>query len=277
MRKIWSCAAIVVLALSPAEAIAQSRIHGTVLDSAQGTLLALVEVHVEGLNIVTLSNAAGQYVLSIPVGAHTLRFRKAGYHPVARPLRVVGPDPLQFDVTMQRLAQQLDSVNVVARARPRMWPPGFDERKKEGFGSFITDSMLRKLEHTTLSSAIESRDGRVRIRSELGRKMAAARRGGRATLGRGLSGGRELVCYMAIWMDGTLIWQPDEGSGGPLRPDTRNKPPDLDTWSVTGMEAIEIYTVAQVPSQYRSIGAGCGVILLWTRGRSEPEPFGERP
>jgi len=264
-------ALLALLLALPATALAQARVHGTIRDSAQGMPLSLVEVLVEGTGLATRTDAAGRYSLNVPLGIHALVFRRVGYHPARRELRVSSPDSLRFDLVMVGQAQRLDSVQVVAPAGARSWPPGIEDRKKEGFGTFITDSLLRRFDNSSLPNALSSRAGTVRIRREQGRSVAMAARGGRATF----DGGSVQNCFMAIWVDGMLIWKPDVLSGGQAsgrvwQSDT-SIPPDLNRWAVVGLEAIEVYTAAQVPSLYRGDGAGCGVVLLWTRKDLDPD------
>jgi hypothetical protein len=243
---------------------AQARVHGTIRDSTQGTPLPLVEVLVEGMNISTLTDAEGRYSLLIPLGFHTLHFRRVGYHPLTRQLRLNSPDPLQYDLTMLSQAQRLDSIQVRAAAPPRTWPPGLDDRMKEGFGQFVTDSMLRRFEHSTLSNLLQSRVRTVRFKRMLGRNVAFSSRGGRASAGpRGVPDD----CYYSIWLDGMQIWQPSDYYYDPSNPEAGMQgppPPDLDQFRLAGVEAVEVYTAANVPAQYRS-GTVCGVILLWSR------------
>jgi len=248
----------------PEVALSQGRLHGTIRDSTQGTPLPLVEVLVEGMNLSTRTDAQGRYSLSIPLGFHTLHFRRVGYHPLTRQLRLTNLDPQQYDLTMLSAAQRLDSIRVEAEAPPRSWPPGIESRMKDGFGQFVTDSMLRRFEHSTVSNVLQGRVRGVRFKRILGRNVAFSSRGGRASMARrGIPD-----CYYAIWLNGVLLWEPDE-----LRVDPDGRlaqselPPDLDRYSVAGLEAIEVYAAAQVPAQYGGGSAGCGVILLWARNQ----------
>jgi len=247
-----------------AHAHAQTRVHGTIRDSTQGTPLPLVEVLVEGMNLSTRTDAQGRYSLVIPLGFHTLHFRRVGYHPLTRQLRLNSQDPLQYDLTMLSQAQRLDSVQVVAPARPPSWPPGIEDRKKEGFGQFVTDSMLRRFEHSTLSNLLQSRVRTVRFKRMMGRNVAFSSRGGRASAG---PGGPPQDCYYSIWLDGMQIWQTSDYYFDPSNPAAGMQglpPPDLDRFRVANLEDVEIYSAANVPAQYRS-GTVCGVILLWSR------------
>ena len=246
---------LTLLTLVPASAAAQARVYGTVRDSTQGTPLPLVEVLVEGMNLSTLTDASGRYAVSIPLGFHTIRFRRVGYHPVTRQLRLATTDSVRLDLVMLDQAQRLDSVVVVAEAPPRTWPPGLDERMKDGFGRFITDSTIRRFEHTTVSNLLLSRIAGVRFKRVGGRNVAFSGRGPTANR---LVPGSQRDCFLAIWLDGMQLWTPNPSGENPI------PPPDLDRFAIVSLETIEVYTAAQLPSQYRQGGA-CGAILLWSR------------
>jgi len=233
---------VTLLALLPTAGLAQARVHGTIRDSTQGTPLPMVEVLVEGMNLSTLTDAAGSYSLRIPLGFHTVRFRRVGYHPVTRQLRLSNPDSVQLDLAMLDQAQRLDPVEVEAPARPRTWPPGIDDRIKDGFGQFVTDSNLRRFEHSRLSNILQSQVSGVRFKRVNGRNVAFSGRGPRIQFGRAVD------CYFNIWLDGINLG-------------TRI---DLDRYSVVGIEAVEVYHASQVPGQYR-LESACGAILLWSR------------
>ena len=61
---------------------------------------------------------------------------------------------------------------------------------------------------------------------------------------------------MAVWLDGVRIYQP--GRGVP--------PPDLNNFSVSQLEGVEIYQGgADTPAELGGTGSGCGTIVIWTR------------
>jgi len=241
-----------LLAAEAAALHAQARVHGIIRDSTQGTPLPLVEVLVEGMNLSTRTDAQGRYSLIIPLGFHTLHFRRVGYHPLTRQLRLNSQDPLQYDLTMLSQAQRLDSVQVVAPERPKIWPPGIEDRKKEGFGTFIADSILRRFDHSTLPIVLGSRANAVRVIRVQGRQIAINRRGNPM--------GKD--CAMAVWRDGILLYA---GVG---------EPPDLGQFGVVHLTEIEVYNMATLPSQFRAGGGRCGAIVIWTRQSLSPD--GER-
>lgn len=255
-RRMWQVCLIVagigLGAAQPPEALAQARVHGTVRDSAGATPLSLVDVLVDGTRLSARTDAAGRYSLDLPLGAQLIRFRRAGYHPAERALTLTTANLVRLDLALQSQAVQLDSVRVDAPAPPRSWPPGMADRIKAGFGHFVTDSTLRRFEHTNLAMAVEFNVTGVRFKRVNGRNVAISARGPRM---KEAAGGRmgAADCHMSIWLDGLLLSVPSQG------------PVDFDRFAVVSIEAVEVFTPAQVPAQYRGGSAGCGVILLWTR------------
>lgn len=226
---------------------AQVRVSGIVRDSATQAPLELVEVSTDRAGVTAVTDAAGRFALLLPEGSHLLRLRRIGYAPLSRVIRVTPADTSLVLLAMVAEARELAPV-VIEGQRNRTWPPGFDQRVREGFGKFVDDSTLRTFEHTSLASAIQARIPNVTITRINGRAVAMARRSGTMA-----GGGR---CPLAIWLDGVKIFP----TGAP--------PPDLDRFSVMNLTAVEVYTTAQVPSQYRTTGgAECGVMLLWQKGR----------
>lgn len=253
---------MLIFALTPEHLAGQSRIQGTVRDSLQGTPLPLVEVAVDGMNLSTRTDAQGQYALTLPLGFHTVLFRRIGYHPITRRLRLSNADSVRLDVTMLDEAQRLAPIEVEEPAPPRTWPPGLDNRLKDGYGQFVMDSTIRKFEHSTVSNLLQSQTTGVRFKRLSGRNVAFSGRGPRMMGGMGGA----MDCYFSIWLDGILLYEPGDGAPGPRNSGGgASLPPDLDRYAVVGLEAIEVYHPAQLPSQYRGGNSACGVILLWSR------------
>lgn len=244
----------------PTSLVAQQPLRGVVRDSATGLPVAQVEVAVDNARPSVVTGTDGRFRLDLEAGSYLLHFRRIGYAPQSRRIQLLAGTPLAMEVLLVAQAQVLDSV--VTAARPdRFWPPGMDDRMREGFGRFVTDSTLRQFDHSTLSSALLAAVPTVRFERIQGRMVAVSRRSG------AMAGGG--ICPLAIWVDGVQIWAPSVTSGWqpPMRTSnaSQNLPPNLDQYQVAMMGAVEVYTAANVPSQYRSSGSACGVLLLWTK------------
>ena len=76
------------------------------------------------------------------------------------------------------------------------------------------------------------------------------------------------ACYVDVFIDGVAAYQ-----AGMEPPEL---PYDLNSILPDGIEGFEFYSgAAQVPPKYTSrFGAGCGVLLFWTRLQPEKKPQG---
>jgi hypothetical protein len=64
---------------------------------------------------------------------------------------------------------------------------------------------------------------------------------------------QDAVCYMSIYMDGALFYSNM----------TPGKPFDITTLNLLDFQGVEVYrSPAELPIEYNSTGAYCGVILL---------------
>jgi hypothetical protein len=262
----WGALCLLLAALPSGGLGAQGMVQGVVRDSASGVTLDLVDVAVEAARQQAVTDSSGRYALPLAAGDHVIRFRRIGYAPAVHRVSLAGADTVRLDVMLVAAPQELEAVTVEAPTPPRAWPPGLDQRIRDGAGSFLTGEVLRRSEHRQLSSLLRSgvRGVRVVVDPRTGRSLA---------MGRGAS------CPMAIWLNGHLVYRPSmqETSpdpsarilqrGGAVRaqPGDQQAPPDLDQWKVSDLEAVEVYSVAQTPIQYAITGGGCGTILLWTR------------
>ncbi len=63
------------------------------------------------------------------------------------------------------------------------------------------------------------------------------------------------ACYMSVYLDGALMW----------RSGSRSTPPDLDSFPLHQLAAIEVFrSASEMPAQFNS-DAACGVLSMWTR------------
>jgi hypothetical protein len=231
----------------PAIALAQVRMRGLVLDNVSRTPLASVNVSVDATDISVVTDKTGRFVLPPLAGTFKFRLRRIGYAPLERLIEVRASDTLVVEFLMTAQAQQL-APSVTEGQRDPRWPPGLAERMRDYPGTFITDSVLRKFDHTTLVEALLARTTHVKIGIESGRYLAFSRRGGMGLM--------PSNCYMSVWVDGILVWRPG------LKTD---QAPDLERFQVSGLEAVEVYTVGQMPPRYTGSDSGCGVLVIWTR------------
>jgi hypothetical protein len=175
---------------------------------------------------------------------------------------VLGADRRLIDTTLvlERAAQVLDSV--VVMSSPAFTPgklADVERRRAAGFGKILTRAEL----HDPLNGGLDvqlRRFARIRMAPlcrGIGVAPAAAFRLEPPVRVR-CPRGELLDCFMAVYLDGSPYWSPDMGGVTP--------PPDFSTFSVLGLEAVEVYRgPAELPIEYGGPAAACGVVLLWTR------------
>ena len=250
--------------------LAQTVITGLVTgDSSRAIQGAIVEI--ASLGRSTTTNARGTYTLLIDrAGTFSIEARALGLARSSRAVRLGSGDTLRVDFVLSEIPQELAPVVVTAEEAPL--PTGimraFEERRRMGFGRFITRDMLDQREHDTVSGILRGMAGVRMVQrptacgggfsAATGRGIAAVEFSTNASAaGATCGGGTPLpaACYMSIYQDGVRIW-------GPGSPEV----PDFEQMRNNQFEGVEVYRgPAELPIQYQGTGAACGAILLWTR------------
>jgi hypothetical protein len=182
-------------------------------------------------------------------------------------LRLGSGDTLKVDFTLGPVPQELAPVVVTeSDPLPTGIMRGFEERRRAGFGRFITRDMLAERDHDTVAGMLRGIAGMRMVRrpSECGGGFSAATGRGIAAVELSPAAGSVVTCsgktmpaacYMSIYVDGVRIWAP--GS---------RDPPDFDQMRNNQYQGVEIYRgPSELPIQYQGTGAACGAILLWSR------------
>ncbi|MGI9181129.1 MAG: SusC/RagA family TonB-linked outer membrane protein [Longimicrobiaceae bacterium] len=115
------------VAMLPAGALAQERgtITGQVVDQATGQPLQGVQISIAGLNIGTLTNQQGRFLIpNVPTGPREVRAMLIGYGQVTQPVNVAGGQTATVELRMGQVAIALDEVIVNAVT-------GQSERRRE--------------------------------------------------------------------------------------------------------------------------------------------------
>ena len=177
-------------------------------------------------------------IVSLPRGDYVLFVRRLGYAAVAYPVRLEGIDTVRLSIGLTPIAARLDPLTVTAKSDVRM--DGFEERRKLGFGHFLTQEEIEQRHSTSIAYLLRAVPS-VTIH-EVGFVQIA--RSLRATG----------PCAMQVYLDGVRL---------PNKPVPTNL---ADMPSPRELAGIEVYSgPATIPLKYKSADTGCGVILIWTR------------
>ena len=193
----------------------------------------------------------------LPDGGGLVRLRKVGYEVQTLSIPISPADTTPVTVVLSH-AQQLGAV-VVNDSAPGKYISsllrGFEERRRGGQGHFITDSIFRRDESHTMADIISAHmPGLTAVPGAGGSKNLVSAR--KMCSGPALRQCRQSDCFIAVYVDGAKMYDAQMG---------RSMAPDFGRMSPVEYAGAEFYQGAEIPPQYNSTGAGCGVLLLWTR------------
>ncbi|HZE09831.1 MAG TPA: carboxypeptidase regulatory-like domain-containing protein [Gemmatimonadaceae bacterium] len=218
---------------------ARGAITGTVGDSS-GTPLSGAEVTLSAPGGHSVTDAAGEFRLSgVPVGIIEVRVRRLGFRPESTSISVRSGIETPVNLRLTAVPFRLPTVEVVHRDEPydsRL--AGFNARRKQQVGHFITRDQLDRMSSARFVDAVRDMPG-LQLRSLRGGGTTIVLRGSR--------------CPALVFIDG---FPADAGTM------------DLDMIDLSGVEGIEIYSgVATIPSEFMSAREthGCGVVAIWSR------------
>jgi len=238
--------------VGPAPLSAQT-VHGRLLEQGTGRPIEAGDLTLLGEAGEAIDRAgtdsAGHFTLRSPdPGSFYVRAERIGYRPKTDGILELGeggeitvdfylmPQPVE----LEGVEGTVEGMTLLERKdREYLDWQGFYDRKKMGFGHFITPEEIEE------DPPIDYYD--------LFRKMPGVRgvsgaRGGEGVqiTARGGTFGGSGYCSPAIFVDGIR---------------TSNPPP------VEAIVGVEVYKgIASVPLQYSRLGGSCGVVLVWTSG-----------
>ena len=199
----------------------------------------------------TRTDSTGIFTVRAPkLGTYFINVRKFGYMGGQTGVLAL-VEELEYEIIIKtpKIAPILQSVRITAKGgRPGdEMLQGFDERRRAGFGYFMTAEEIDKRNSPMIAELLRGITGVDVAPGPNGRYLIASARGGRSL--------QNSACLMDLYLDG---WPIDEEA---LQRTVR--PMDL--------EAVEVYSgPATVPSQFKkNLSGSCGAVLFWTRIRNK--------
>ena len=230
-----------------------------VFDGESGDAIAGAEL-IDALakrTVVSSSRGVAQLVFA-DTGASLIEVRKLGYAHELVLMHHGAQDTVPATVVLRRLStsQALPTVVVKDSAAGFISPAlrGFEERRRTRLGHFLPEAELRASEHRKLADLLQSQVPGVVIQRGRGSSVLASTRNMSLTGPRGSGAVSGPVCYPDAFLDGVRLNRSGAGV-------------NLDDFQVSDLAAVEFHNIATVPVQFNATGAGCGVLLLWTRER----------
>lgn len=219
-----------------------STLSGVVRD-ARGEALGGAQVMVWGSGITTMTRDDGRFAITgLPAGTQTVESRYVGFAPTRTIVDLASGRNVATTITMSERADVLDEVTVYGAERQLANVlAGFDQRRKLGFGRFITRADIEKRRPLRFTDLLRETPG-LRIVSTGGIDYTII-----ATHG-SMSGS---ACRPTVFIDGVLLAN-SEGIDMMVDPQE--------------VAAVEIYNgVGETPPQFKGGMKGeCGSIAIWT-------------
>ncbi len=242
---ILAFALLTVLASSPPSALAQQAPSGTlvllVTVAGSGAPLQGAQLVVEGTGLGGITDGNGVLQIEgVPIGSRTVAVRYLGFAPERTTVQLREGQLVELAFALRVRPVRLAEVRVPVRRRVTVLETvGFNRRKANGIGTFITREQIEQ-RHTTRLSDV--------LRSVPGINLApTAFSDARASMTRSNTGGRR--CPIQYYVDGVLTVALN-----------------IDDVRAGDVEGMEIYRGSSgIPPDFNRGTALCGVILIWTR------------
>lgn len=208
--------------------------------AATGAPVAGALVSAAGRGLQGTTNARGVVrLVGLATGEQWIRARYLGYATTTERVFVSAGEPAEVRLDLQVQPIRLAEVRVRAR-RSILQINGFEDRRRSGFGTFITREQIARMQPRLLSDVLRRAGGMQLTPSGTGGMARASSRGNRVVTG---------SCPIQYYVDGTMT----------MSFEVDNIPP-------RDVEGLEIYKgAASIPAAYNKGSALCGVILIWTR------------
>jgi hypothetical protein len=242
---------VAALCASPAVALAQRVITGSVVDSS-GAPVAYVSVDAGSRRVI--ADDSGRFRISLGDGISALQVRRIGFKPVNVSF-AAGADTSVI-LRLEPVARSLEAAIIVASQASRALElRGFygryaDREKGINAGQFITPEEIEQRSPFRITQML---DGRPGIKTARIARGCTTSNPNLCWAPQGVGG-----CWMTVYLDGRRLNSLKEGSNTPAVVDEIALP--------THIAGIEIYTSPlRAPPQYQSLSGTCGVVLLWSK------------
>jgi len=240
---------------------ATARLHGIVSSQNGKTPVSAADVWAISVDRHVRTDSAGEFRFDgLPVGQFVVEIRHIAFEIRRDTVKLAAGRETTRRFSLTPAAQALDTMRSLANESTYISPMlrGFEERRlsRQG-GQFISDSVLRANENTTLANILGRIPGAtITTGPKISRVLVSTRKPCKGPAFRACT---LPDCYVEIHLDGVLLYYPG----------SREDPPDLAKMGVTDLAGIEYYAGgASMPiDMHSATDEGCGSLWLWTRER----------
>jgi hypothetical protein len=232
-------------------------LRGTVL-GADGRIMRDALVSVLGTRRSGRTDAAGAFKIDrIPAGTRTVEVQSIGWEPMTVAMDFSTNATRQTSLSIGRQAQTLAQVDVTRTAilPSLMERSGFEIRRHQGMGAFVTEQDIKKHTFSDFISVLEGMRGMhvTRARGLLFPYLI------------GISDFDQVRCIPNVFLDGAPFPISAPSPRGPI-PDFGSFQQLSGILFPEAIKGIEVYSnPGTIPAQYDlTSSTGCGSILIWT-------------
>lgn len=223
-----------------------AQLSGTVV-GADGKPLEGAQVYLVGTAVGARADYRGAFHLTgLPAGTQTVEVRQLSYAPKRFTVDLSPVRESRLAAVLDTRATVLGEVKVEGKAHVDI--PGFEDRAKRGFGTFLTREDIEKQQSILLTDVFRTIPGLTVAFDGSNYVVQSARSAGTG-------------CQVQWYLDGSPFDNSNNDIDQMLRPDD--------------IEAIEVYkSASEVPVQFQGSNASCGTIVVWTKrsaGKAKPK------
>ena len=246
-RALWFAIASVALALQGAIGQTPAVLSGRVFDRASSASIVGANVSILGSSRTVVTDSVGRFRFDVfPVGSTRILVRAFPYKPFELSVPASPNELVQVTIRLDSSdvktePRELPAVRVNAEPQASNYRlTDFNRRRITGRGQYLTDEQIKRSGAASLADAT-----------------------------RGMRG-VEMTCNGNEWCHIHMVRAP------------KNCPPQFvvdgrvdnmfgPTTPIRDIVGLEVYTgPSDVPGEFAGTGAGCGVIVMWTRSGAEP-------
>lgn len=232
-------------------------IRGTVRRADDSTIVAGVEVRIPELRLTATSDVRGEFRFSdVPAGRWLLRLRRIGFTRLDTVVVAQHEPGVALTFRLNAVPPSLDTVDVLARLPSTAMIPEFEARRTYATGRFITRDELRAMDDRNFIDVLRAHmPGLSLQRAPYGTwAYSPSQQAPKALLRKDSK-----PCYTQIIVDRVVVYQAT---------DPGVDPPDISEYLTRSLDGVEYYSSpSRTPPEFRTTGAACGTLVLWTRRR----------
>jgi hypothetical protein len=242
-----------------------AQFSGVVVRQADAAPVTGADVWMITLDRHALADRTGTFAFTgLAPGAYLVEIRAIGFVARRDTVTLAAGQSLRRRYALTVQAVTLDTVHTIADQQRYLTAAlrGFEERRLSGNGGhFISDSVLRHNENSTLANIIRSRIPGVTFS---GPYLVSSRKQCKGAVFAGPC--KAMNCYVAVYIDGVLDFRSQMTDEVTNTAQLRTIIPDLTRINVSDYAGVEFYAdAASAPIGMHSDDDGCGSLYLWTR------------